>query len=95
MYFLTTIIDNKKQYLVETSEEDKKRGFDVSLEEEEPNGKPPNNSIYWVNVDDANLELTRIKAVSPEQWNDRVNVSTNKVHAVLSGQVNNYFGKVS
>ena len=30
----------------------------------------------------------------PEQWNDRVNVSTNKVHAVLSGQVNNYFGNI-
>lgn len=56
MYFIYLEKNNKKGYLHETDQ-----GFELL---EEVDGKPPQGSIYHLNIDDAHIELERLKLLA-------------------------------
>lgn len=66
MYFLYITIDNKKYYLVEAPQVLQESGFEIFIEEPDMN-KPPNNSCYWVNIDDVHFEMSRLASVTPSE----------------------------
>lgn len=66
MYFIYIQSDSKKYYLVEANEAAKSAGFEVYLAPEDADGRPPNESLYWLNIDDVHYEVDRIKQLAPE-----------------------------